>query len=78
MTQGFAANAMAGGLEYHQAFEVIKILPGAGVYVIELGLPLADPMADGWTIQPAGQRALEAGTTLKKTLSTGCIPFSLD
>ena len=36
--------------------------------VIELGLPFTDPMADGPTIQLAGQRALEAGMTLQKTL----------
>ena len=31
--------------------------------VIELGVPFSDPLADGPTIQAAGQRALEAGTT---------------
>jgi len=36
--------------------------------IIELGLPFTDPMADGPTIQLAGQRALEAGMTLDKTL----------
>ena len=39
-----------------------------GVDIIELGLPFTDPMADGPTIQLAGQRALEAGQTLEKTL----------
>ncbi|MDP5347213.1 MAG: tryptophan synthase subunit alpha, partial [Paracoccaceae bacterium] len=34
----------------------------------EMGLPFTDPMADGETIQLAGQRALEAGQTLQKTL----------
>jgi tryptophan synthase alpha chain len=43
-------------------------LPGAGVDVIELGLPFTDPMADGPTIQLAGQRALEGGMTLNRTL----------
>jgi tryptophan synthase alpha chain len=38
------------------------------VDIIELGLPFTDPMADGPTIQLAGQRALEAGQTLDKTL----------
>jgi len=37
--------------------------------VIELGLPFTDPMADGPTIQLAGQRALESGMTLNKTLA---------
>jgi tryptophan synthase alpha chain len=30
--------------------------------VLELGIPFSDPLADGSTIQAAGQRALEAGT----------------
>jgi tryptophan synthase alpha chain len=38
------------------------------VDIIELGVPFTDPMADGPTIQLAGQRALEAGQTLEKTL----------
>jgi tryptophan synthase alpha chain len=36
--------------------------------VIELGMPFTDPMADGPTIQLAGQRALAQGQTLEKTL----------
>ena len=36
--------------------------------MIELGLPFTDPMADGPTIQLAGQRALDSGQTLQKTL----------
>jgi tryptophan synthase alpha chain len=43
-------------------------LPAAGVDIIELGLPFTDPMADGPTIQLAGQRALEGGMTLARTL----------
>jgi len=46
----------------------VRGLPGAGVDIIELGIPFTDPMADGPTIQLAGQRALEAGQTLEKTL----------
>jgi len=47
---------------------VMKGLPAAGVDIIELGLPFTDPMADGSTIQLAGQRALEGGQTLALTL----------
>ena len=36
--------------------------------IIELGIPFTDPMADGITIQLAGQRALAAGQSLEKTL----------
>lgn len=40
-----------------------------GVDILELGVPFSDPTADGPTIQAAGQRALRAGTTLKKVLA---------
>ncbi|HKD64249.1 MAG TPA: tryptophan synthase subunit alpha [Candidatus Acidoferrales bacterium] len=36
----------------------------AGADVVELGVPFSDPVADGPTIQRAGDRALRAGTTL--------------
>jgi tryptophan synthase alpha chain len=39
-------------------------LASAGADVLELGVPFSDPLADGATIQHAGQVALERGTTL--------------
>lgn len=66
--KAFVAYIMAGDPDYATSLEIVKGLPGAGVDVIELGLPFTDPMADGPTIQLAGQRALEAGQTLNKTL----------
>ena len=39
-----------------------------GVDILEMGVPFSDPTADGPVIQAAGQRALEAGTTLSKVL----------
>ena len=66
--KAFVSYVMAGDPDYDTALEIVKGLPGAGVDVIELGLPFTDPMADGSTIQLAGQRALEAGMTLEKTL----------
>jgi tryptophan synthase alpha chain len=39
-----------------------------GVDILEIGVPFSDPTADGPTIQAAGQRALKAGTTLKRIL----------
>ena len=59
---------MAGDPDYDTSLEVVRGLPGAGVDIIELGLPFTDPMADGPTIQLAGQRALEGGQTLQRTL----------
>ena len=68
--KAFVAYVMAGDPDHDTAVEVVRGLPGAGVDVIELGLPFTDPMADGPTIQLAGQRALEGGATLASTLAT--------
>jgi len=59
---------MAGDPDFETSLEIVKGLPGAGVDIIELGIPFTDPMADGPTIQLAGQRALAGGMTLLKTL----------
>ena len=66
--KAFVSYVMAGDPDYNTSLELVKGLPAAGVDIIELGLPFTDPMADGSTIQLAGQRALEAGMTLRKTL----------
>lgn len=66
--KAFVSYVMAGDPDYDTSLEIVKGLPAAGVDIIELGLPFTDPMADGETIQLAGQRALEAGMTLEKTL----------
>ena len=66
--KAFVAYVMAGDPNYEKSIEIVKGLPAAGVDIIELGLPFTDPMADGPTIQLAGQRALEGGMNLKKTL----------
>lgn len=66
--KAFVAYIMAGDPDAETSFEVMKGLPGAGVDVIELGMPFTDPMADGPTIQLAGQRALDGGQTLQRTL----------
>jgi tryptophan synthase alpha chain len=66
--KAFVAYVMAGDPDYDRSLDIVRGLPAAGVDIIELGLPFTDPMADGPTIQLAGQRALEAGMTLQKTL----------
>ncbi|WP_085824343.1 tryptophan synthase subunit alpha [Ruegeria meonggei] len=66
--KAFVSYIMAGDPDFDTSLEIVKGLPGAGVDVIELGLPFTDPMADGPTIQAAGQRALESGMTLQRTL----------
>ncbi|HKL05887.1 MAG TPA: tryptophan synthase subunit alpha [Roseovarius sp.] len=67
--KAFVAYVMAGDPDYDTSLELVKGLPDAGVDIIELGMPFTDPMADGETIQLAGQRALEGGQTLEKTLA---------
>jgi tryptophan synthase alpha chain len=62
------AFVMAGDPDRERSLEIIRGLPGAGVDLIELGMPFTDPMADGPAIQAAGQRALAAGQTMVDTL----------
>ncbi|WP_299375994.1 tryptophan synthase subunit alpha [uncultured Tateyamaria sp.] len=66
--KAFVSYVMAGDPDYDRSLDIVRGLPGAGVDIIELGLPFTDPMADGPTIQLAGQRALEGGMTLDRTL----------
>ena len=67
--KAFVAYIMAGDPDPDTSLALMQGLPGAGVDIIELGQPFTDPMADGPTIQLAGQRALEAGQTLERTLA---------
>lgn len=64
----FVSYIMAGHPDLTKSQAVMNGLPDAGVDIIELGAPFTDPMADGATIQLAGQIALDAGMTLRKTL----------
>lgn len=59
---------MGGDPDFNTSLGIMRALPGAGADVIELGMPFSDPMADGPTIQLAGQRALKGGQTLSKTI----------
>jgi tryptophan synthase alpha chain len=66
--KAFVAYVMAGDPDHETSLEIVTGLPAAGVDIIELGQPFTDPMADGPTIQLAGQRALSGGQTLDRTL----------
>jgi tryptophan synthase alpha chain len=66
--KAFVAYVMAGDPDYDTSLSIVQALPRAGVDIIELGMPFTDPMADGETIQLAGQRALAGGQTLDRTL----------
>jgi len=47
---------------------LVRALERGGADLIELGVPFSDPVADGPVIQRAGDRALRAGTNLKRVL----------
>jgi len=44
-----------------------------GADLLEIGMPFSDPIADGPTIQAAGERALAAGATVE-----GCLRLAAD
>lgn len=67
--KAFVAYIMAGDPDLGTSLAVMQGMPAAGVDIIELGMPFTDPMADGPTIQLAGQRALDGGQTLTRTLA---------
>lgn len=64
----FIPFVIAGDPDLDKSKEIIFSLQEAGADVIELGIPYSDPLADGPVIQLAAQRALKAGTTLKKAI----------
>lgn len=66
--KAFVSYVMAFDPDRETSLEIIRGLPGAGVDIIELGMPFTDPMADGPTIQAAGQRALAAGGSVSGVL----------
>lgn len=65
---GLVTFTMAYDPDRDTAQRVLNALPAAGADIIELGIPFSDPVADGPTIQLAGQRALESGATLNGVL----------
>ncbi len=64
---GLIAYVSAGDPDAAVSYQILKGLPAAGADLIELGMPFTDPMADGPSIQLAGQRALKAGMTVDGT-----------
>lgn len=49
---------------------VVKALIDGGADIVELGIPFSDPIADGPTVQRAGQRALNNGFTPAHAFAT--------
>ena len=66
---GLVAYLVAGDPDPQTSFRLLSGVAAAGADLIEIGMPFSDPMADGPSIQAAGQRALKAGMTLRKTLA---------
>jgi tryptophan synthase alpha chain len=64
----FVPYVTAGDPTLERTVEVAGALESAGADVLELGVPFSDPMADGPTNQRAAERALAAGTSLKRIL----------
>jgi tryptophan synthase alpha chain len=64
---GLVTYVTAGDPDLSVGYEILKGLPAAGADLIELGMPFTDPMADGPSVQLAGQRALRAGITVDAT-----------
>ncbi|PZO14388.1 MAG: tryptophan synthase subunit alpha [Leptolyngbya foveolarum] len=58
----------AGDPDLETTREALRVLDRNGADLIELGVPYADPLADGPTIQAAATRSLRKGTTLEKVL----------
>jgi tryptophan synthase alpha chain len=58
----------AGDPTPEQTPALVAALERGGVDLIELGVPFSDPIADGPVIQRGADRALKAGTTVKKVL----------
>jgi len=63
------AYVMAGDPSLGQTPSIVRSLVAGGADIIELGIPFSDPIADGPTIQAAGERALSSGASLKKIFS---------
>ena len=54
----------AGYPERNDTGRVLRALEGAGVDLVEIGMPYSDPLADGPTIQESGSQAIANGMTL--------------
>jgi tryptophan synthase alpha chain len=63
--KAFVPYIMAGDGGIECLIDRLITLEKFGASAIEVGVPFSDPVADGPTIQQAGIRALENGTTLK-------------
>ncbi|MFC7685893.1 tryptophan synthase subunit alpha [Ureibacillus sp. GCM10028918] len=68
--KAFIPYIMAGDGGLEKLKPTILKLQELGITAIEVGIPFTDPVADGPTIERAGERALANGTTLRKVIET--------
>lgn len=66
--KGLVAYVTAGDPHPDRTVDLVLALERGGADIIELGVPFSDPVADGPTIQRGAERALAAGTTLRRVL----------
>jgi tryptophan synthase alpha chain len=66
--KGLIAYLTAGDPAPERTPALAEAMIRGGADLIELGVPFSDPIADGPVIQRAGQRALQAGTSLRIVL----------
>src|SRR5580658_2560544 len=64
----FIAYLTAGDPDPERTPELVFALERGGADLIELGVPFSDPIADGPVIQRGAERALKAGTNVKRVL----------
>lgn len=67
--KAFVPYIMAGDGGLGTLKSTILKLQAMGVTAIEVGIPFTDPVADGPTIEQAGERALAKGVTLRNVLA---------
>lgn len=65
---GLVCYFTAGDPDFSESCNLFSQLGQAGADIIEIGIPLSDPVADGEIIQAAHIRALSAGQTVSKTI----------
>jgi len=68
--KAFIPYIMAGDNGLETLRDTVLRLQEIGVTAIEIGIPFTDPVADGPTIEKAGERALANGTNLRNVLET--------
>ena len=67
--KAFITYMTAGLPDMEGCAEIIRTQEKAGTYIVELGIPFSDPVADGPVIQAASYRSIQQGTNLKKVFA---------